>query len=345
MSAIKRLLLGNFTIKSFLRQESELDQTLSLLLNYLDEKETGVEIGKTFGYWAFDSISRIGLSEDQAFLGQHKDVGATLEGGSMRLAHWHDWGSLPKIERLIFKNSFMERRQKSSMLGVIASEKMQKRLQEEKQNDLESQVDLLGKYLAASRRDPELLKPIDVIGFLVSTMNAGSETTSQAIAGILMALLQHPEKMAKLEDEILSSNLGRMPQFEEANKLPYLEAVMREFGRMSRGGQTMLERTVPGDGVTIDGLWVPGGTDVSVSTAVLNMDPAIWGPNPEQFMPERWIGLSEEQFKIMDHADLGFAIGRRMCIGRNLAVIEMKKALTSVIGNFKVSGAFEDLVR
>jgi cytochrome P450 len=337
MSAIKRLLLGNFTINSFLRQEPELDQTLSSLMKYLEDTGKGIESGKAFGYWAFDSISRIALSEDQAFLSQQKDCGDTLAGATQRLAHWHYWGALPVLERLIFKNPLMQKFQTSSTLGTIAAQRMQMRLQQEKETDLESQVDLLGKYLAASRRDPDLIKPVDVIGFLVSTMHAGSETTGQAVAGILSVLLQHPEKMTKLEEEILSALLGDMPQFGDANKLPYLDSVIREFLRLRRGGLSILERTVPGDGATIDGIWVPGGTDVSVSTAVVNMDPEIWGPNPEQFVPERCIGISDEKLKMMDHADLSFSTGRRMCIGRNLAMIEMKKALARMIKIFEVS--------
>ncbi|OCT47426.1 hypothetical protein CLCR_03659 [Cladophialophora carrionii] len=199
------------------------------------------------------------------------------------------------------------------------------------------QVDLLGKYLAASRRDPDLVKPVDVIGFLVSTMHAGSETTGQAVAGILSVLLKRPKKMAKLEEEILSAELGDMSQFGDANKLPYLDSVIREFGRFRGGGLTLIERTVPGDGAMIDGIWVPGGTNVSVSTTVLNMNPKIWGPYPEQFVPERWIGISEEKLRTMDHGDLTFSTGRRMCIGRKLAMIEMKKALARMIRTFKIS--------
>ncbi|ETI29498.1 hypothetical protein G647_01951 [Cladophialophora carrionii CBS 160.54] len=293
MSAIKRLLLGNLTINSFLQQESELDRTLSSLMKYLEDTEEGVEIGKTFGYWAFDTISRVALSEDQAFLSQQKDCGATLKGASRRLAHAQYWCALPALERLIFKNPLMQRMQSSSALGTLAAQKMQARLRQEKETDLEDQVDLLGKYLTASRRDPDLVKPVDVIGFLVSTMHAGSETTGQAVAGILSVLLKHPKKMAKLEEEILSAELGDMPQFGDANKLPYLDSVIREFGRFRGGGLTLIERTVPGDGAMIGGIWIPGGTNVSVSTTVLNMNPEIWGPNPEQFVPERWIGWNK----------------------------------------------------
>ena len=320
ISAIKRLLLGNFTFKSFLRQECELDQTISALVRYLEDTKTGIEIGRVLGYWAFDSISRIALSEDQAFLALQKDAGDTLQGARKRIAHWHYWSLLPDLEGLIFRNRLLQWTQKSSTLVAFAAGKMQKRLQQEKENDLEDQVDLLGKYLAANRREPDLIKGVDVIGFVVSTIHAGSDTTGQFISGLLSVLLQHPDAMAKLEEEILSADLDSVPRFEQANKLPYLDSVIREFGRYGRGGITFFERTVPGEGALIGDVWVPGGTNVSVSTQVVTRDPEIWGSNPEHFKPERWISVSSEKLKAMDHADLAFATGRRMCIGRNLAV-------------------------
>ncbi|KIY02570.1 uncharacterized protein Z520_01035 [Fonsecaea multimorphosa CBS 102226] len=334
MSAIKRLLLGNFTINSFLQQEAELDHTMSSLVRYLEDTRTDIAIGTTLGYWAFDSISRIALTEDQAFLSRQEDCGNTIKGANERITHWQYWGAMPTLERWLFKNPIMQRMGKSSPLGASAAQQLQKRLHEDK--DVESQLDLLGKYLAASRRAPELIKTNDVVGFLVSTMHAGSEPVGQTTAGILITLLQHPDKMAKLEKEILSASLSDMPQFSEVHNLPYLNGVIREFLRLSTSNVGFLERTVPEPGAMIDGVWVPGGTEVSVSRAVLHKDADIFGADPEQFQPERWIGLGDGELRRMDHADLSFSLGRRMCIGRNLAMIEMKKGLARLIKTFKV---------
>ncbi|OAP58934.1 hypothetical protein AYL99_06231 [Fonsecaea erecta] len=335
MSAIKRLLLGNFTMNSFLRQESELDRTISSLVSYLQDTKTNVAIGTTLGYWAFDSISRIAFTEDQAFLSQQQDCGNTIGGAAERITHQHYWGAMPTLERWLFKNAIMQRLEKSSMLGALAAQRLQKRLRQEK--DAESQLDLLGKYLTASRRAPELIKINDVVGFLVSTMHAGSETIGQTTAAILINLLQHPEKMAKLEKEILSASLSDMPQFSEVHNLPYLDSVIRESLRWNMAAVGWLERTVPGTGAMIDGVWVSSGTDVSVSKAVLHRDADVFGPDPELFMPERWIGLSDEELRRMDQADLSFSTGRRICIGRNLAMIEIKKAIARLIRTFKIA--------
>ena len=55
-------------------------------------------------------------------------------------------------------------------------------------------------------------------------------------SGLLAVSLQNPEKMAKLEEEILSADLRIMPQFEDVSKLPHLDSVIRESGRLQRGG-------------------------------------------------------------------------------------------------------------
>ena len=61
----------------------------------------------------------------------------------------------------------------------------------------------------------------------------------------------------------------------------------------------------------------------------------------ESFRPERWLDADEPTWRAMDRADLGFSYGRRVCIGRHLALIEIKKVVTSLIVAFKVSFSFQ----
>jgi len=51
-----------------------------------------------------------------------------------------------------------------------------------------------------------------------------------------------------------------------------------------------LSRPVLGkDGQTIDCIPVRAGTMVVAGTAAVNRDPAVWGPNADQWIPERWL--------------------------------------------------------
>jgi len=94
---------------------------------------------------------------------------------------------------------------------------------------------------------------------------------------------------------------------------------------------------VPIAGAEICGVWIPGGTDVSVSHHVVNRDLGIWGDNPGRFDPDRWLQASKIQRQAMEKASLGFSAGKRICLGQHLAWIEMKKLLAELLMMFNVS--------
>ncbi|RWA06746.1 hypothetical protein EKO27_g8348 [Xylaria grammica] len=71
-----------------------------------------------------------------------------------------------------------------------------------------------------------------------------------------------------------------------AQQLPYLQAVIAEALRLYPPGAQGLPRLSPG--ATIDGLWVPKGTEVYTCTTAASRNPNYWH-RPDEFIPERWI--------------------------------------------------------
>jgi cytochrome P450 len=94
---------------------------------------------------------------------------------------------------------------------------------------------------------------------------AGSETTANALSGMLARLVYNPDKYAILVKEIREAfEKEEEIRYEQLSELPYLNAVIEEGLRIHPPVPTGLLRTVPKDGDTIDGLWVPGGVRTSV---------------------------------------------------------------------------------
>ncbi len=89
---------------------------------------------------------------------------------------------------------------------------------------------------------------------------AGSETTANALSGMLARLVYNPDKYNKLCKEIRAafSKEGEL-RYERLSELTYLNAVIEEGLRIHPPVPTGLLRTVPDAGDTIDGHWVPGG--------------------------------------------------------------------------------------
>ncbi len=83
---------------------------------------------------------------------------------------------------------------------------------------------------------------------------------------------------------------------------------MKEALRIHPGVAFPLERYVPPAVATICGTTLPGGTNVSVNAAVIHMDKDVFGPDADQFRPERWLEASPEQLKVMDRNFLAVSL-------------------------------------
>jgi cytochrome P450 len=89
---------------------------------------------------------------------------------------------------------------------------------------------------------------------------AGSETTANALSGMLARLVYNPDKYDKLCAEIRGAFQREEDlTYERLSQLEYLNAVIEEGLRIHPPVPTGLLRTVPKNGDTVDGHWVPGG--------------------------------------------------------------------------------------
>ena len=89
---------------------------------------------------------------------------------------------------------------------------------------------------------------------------AGSETTANALSGMLARLIYNRDKYDILCKEIRGAfqEEGEL-RYEKLSELTYLNAVIEEGLRIHPPVPTGLLRTVPKEGDTVDGFWVPGG--------------------------------------------------------------------------------------
>ena len=83
--------------------------------------------------------------------------------------------------------------------------------------------------------------------------------------------------------------------------------------------------------VVINGTRIPKGTSIELLPAVLHHHPKIWGPNADQFDPDRW---DRDDMPRDPHSLAAFWAGPRQCIGRVFALIEFKCILIEVLGRF-----------
>lgn len=84
--------------------------------------------------------------------------------------------------------------------------------------------------------------------------------------------------------------------------------------------------------VEIDGIKISAGTKVIMSSLATHRDKAIF-EDPDTFKPERWFDIGE----LPKGAYFPFLIGKRQCIGKEFALMEIKLLLITVTKMFDIS--------
>ncbi|KAF2008687.1 putative cytochrome P450 [Aaosphaeria arxii CBS 175.79] len=175
---------------------------------------------------------------------------------------------------------------------------------------------------------------------------AGSETTATALNGTINYLVQTPDKLGRLVDEIRGSftNMDDI-SLDSLRGLPYLNAVLNEGLRLCPPIPWIPGRLAPAEGASACGYFLPGGTHVSIQSYTLNRDPKYF-TNPKSFAPERWLPECKEDPHSLYYNDNlkalhPFAAGPRACLAQNLAWSEMRLVLAKLMWAFDFS-AVED---
>ncbi|KAF9769659.1 hypothetical protein IL306_012904, partial [Fusarium sp. DS 682] len=98
---------------------------------------------------------------------------------------------------------------------------------------------------------------------------AGGETTATTIRMIMLCILTNPAAYRRLQQEIddaaKAKTISSPITDAEARKLPFLQATIQEGLRIKVPAAGPLFKEVPAEGDTIDGMFIPGGTQIGIS--------------------------------------------------------------------------------
>ncbi|XP_025204934.1 probable cytochrome P450 49a1 isoform X1 [Melanaphis sacchari] len=199
----------------------------------------------------------------------------------------------------------------------------------------DSQSSLLQRVLSLDPSNPKLAQILSLDMFIV-----GIDTTSAALASILYQLSRHPEKQKKLREEIRTvlPNADSKLTSNKLEQLQYLKACIKETLRMYPvvigNGRCMTKETI------ISGYKIPKGVQVVFQHYAISNSSRYFS-HPEQFLPERW--LKNSGYKHHPFASLPFGYGKRMCLGRRFADLELQTVVSKIFQNFEVKYEYGDL--
>jgi cytochrome P450 len=167
---------------------------------------------------------------------------------------------------------------------------------------------------------------------------AGTESTASAIRSTLIHTITCPPVYYQLKEEIaLAVKQGRasLPiTMAEAKQLPYLQAVIYEAIRMRPPLLGLFPKIVPAGGDVFGGKQVPGGTAICMNTSSLLRSTALFGHDADVFRPQRFMELDKALRGEMErNVELAFGHGQHMCVGKNVAFMELNKSVFEVSGS------------
>ncbi|KAK0434851.1 cytochrome P450, partial [Desarmillaria tabescens] len=132
---------------------------------------------------------------------------------------------------------------------------------------------------------------------------AGHETTATTLGWLLYELSAHPEDQRKIWEEISQACLQNTKlSSNEYDSMPFLNAAIKENLRLHPIAPTLMRRAVQDDclplsepiitkdGKILKGIPIPEGQTIHCSIYMYNRLPNIWGPDADQWNPNRFIG-------------------------------------------------------
>jgi cytochrome P450 len=171
---------------------------------------------------------------------------------------------------------------------------------------------------------------------------AGKDTTSVAMGWFVVMINMYPQVLEKIRLEMKEHTPSlftatSIPYIDELKNLVYLDAAIRENLRLNSPAPSS-GRTAAVDTTLSDGTCIKKGSRVMMAMYASARQPTVWGPDASEFKPERWIDSSTNTLRTVSPIQaFVFAAGRRMCPGRNMAMMEMKIALAVLLSRYELT--------
>uniref|UniRef100_A0A3Q1MPH7 Vitamin D 25-hydroxylase n=2 Tax=Bos TaxID=9903 RepID=A0A3Q1MPH7_BOVIN len=193
-------------------------------------------------------------------------------------------------------------------------------------------VDAYLDEMERSKNDPSSTFSKENLIFSVGELIiAGTETTTNVLrwAVLFMALYPNIQGQVQKEIDLIIGPSGK-PSWDEKCKMPYTEAVLHEVLRFCNIVPLGIFHATSEDAV-VRGYSIPKGTTVITNLYSVHFDEKYWR-DPEIFYPERFLDSSGHFAK--KEALIPFSLGRRHCLGEQLARMEMFLFFTALLQRF-----------
>ncbi|XP_060171547.1 cytochrome P450 94A1-like [Lycium barbarum] len=319
--------------------DTELSERLiPILANAAAEKKV-LDLQDILQRFAFDNICKIAFGYDPGYLlpSLPEAEFAVAFEDSVRLSSERFIYPFPLIWKI--KRALNIGSEKKLRIAVQQVREFAKKIVREKQRELNEKssldsADLLSRFLSTGHSDEDFVTDI-VISFIL----AGRDTTSAVLTWFFWLISKNPEVEFRILEELGEKNEALM-LYDEVKNMMYTHASLCESMRFYPPVPMDSKEAVKDD-VLPDGTFVKKGTRVTYHPYAMGRSEEIWGGNWAEFKPERWLNKDEVtgnwKFVSKDvYAYPVFQAGPRICLGKEMAFLQMKRVVAGVLQRFKV---------
>ncbi|XP_005795629.1 cytochrome P450 2J2-like [Xiphophorus maculatus] len=212
------------------------------------------------------------------------------------------------------------------------------RIKEHKEDfDPSSPRDYIDSFLTEMGDKEDKDSGFDILNLCACTLDlffAGTETTTTTLHWGLLYMIYYPDIQERVQAEI-DAVIGpsRQPAVTDRENMPYTDAVIHEIQRKGNIVPLNVARMTTKD-TTLDKYSIPKGTLVMATLHSVLHDESMW-ETPHSFNPQHFLD-QDGKFRKRD-AFMPFSAGKRVCLGEQLARMELFLFFTSLLQRFKFS--------
>ncbi|KAL1204154.1 Cytochrome P450 94C1 [Cardamine amara subsp. amara] len=336
--------LGSVSVRVFaheiVRNEIE-SRLIPILSSFSTTKPAGsvLDLQDVFKRFSFDTISKLSFGFDPDCLrlpfptsefAVAFDTASTLSAKRALAPFPLLW----KIKRLLRIGSEKKLKESIDVINRLAGDLIKQR----RKTGLADNNDLISRFMAVvAEDDDEYLRDI-VVSFLL----AGRDTVAAGLTGFFWLLTRHPKVENRIREEldrVMGTGFDSVTaSSDEMRNMDYLHATLYESMRLYPPVQFDSKFSL-NDDVLSDGTFVRRGTRVTYHPYAMGRMSRIWGPDYEEFKPERWLD-NEGKYRPENPVKYPvFQAGARVCIGKEMAIMEMKSIAVAIIRRFETRAA------
>ncbi|RZC92886.1 hypothetical protein C5167_007909 [Papaver somniferum] len=313
----------------------EIFRRLIPILSMTAEKNSELDLLQRF---ALDNICKISFGYDPSYLSislEKKEFSVAFEDATRIMSEriGHIIHLVWTLKRFLDIGSEKRLKQATATIRESARNIVRQKKHELKEKSSLETSDLLSRFVKDDDLDEDF-----VIDIVISFILAGQDTISAALAWFFWLVSCNP----RVEYEILKeiNQTSEEPSYDDVKDMVYIHASLCESMRLYPP-VPLDSKEAASDDILPDGTVIKNGMRVSFSIYAMGRMEHMWGSDCNEFKPERWLEKENVTGKLSfmgkdPYTYPIFQAGPRICLGKEMAFLQMKMVAVEVLRRFHV---------